>query len=326
METKASHVVVGAFILLLVGGLFVVTIWLAKLEIDRREDVYAIRFTGSVTGLQPGSPVRYRGIPIGTVSTIRIDPEDLTRVLVLVNVADGTPITSDSVAALEIAGLTGGAFVQIAGGDAHSPLLRDRPKDAEYFLGHPVIPSRPSTLSTVVDQAPRLLERAVEVVDRLLLVLDHRNRDSIAATLENLRSLSGELASAAGGIDTMMRQSAETLASVNQLSRDAAAATRAITPKVEGLLTNVDGTVTRVGGEVEGLARELRGTSAQLAAMVKENREPVRDFAATGLYEATSLITQLRELSAQIGRTLTRLENDPSGVLFGGTRRGVEAR
>ena len=74
METKASYVAVGSFVLVVAAGLIVFVTWLGKVSIDREFDRYLILFSDSVTGLQVGGAVRYRGVPVGTVSDIRLDP------------------------------------------------------------------------------------------------------------------------------------------------------------------------------------------------------------------------------------------------------------
>ena len=60
-----------------------------------------------MSGLQQGGQVLYRGIPIGQVDDIRIDPDNVETVLVMVDVDRETPIKADTVATLEFQGLTG---------------------------------------------------------------------------------------------------------------------------------------------------------------------------------------------------------------------------
>ena len=76
METRAAYVTVGAFaILLFAGGLFL-AIWFGGVRLDQETRPFRIEFEGSVTGLSVGSSVRYRGVPVGTVTDIAIDPDD----------------------------------------------------------------------------------------------------------------------------------------------------------------------------------------------------------------------------------------------------------
>ena len=74
METRASYVVVGTFVLALFAAAFGVVIFLTRANLEDAPRPYMSYFSGSVTGLQIGSAVRYRGVPVGTVTDIRIDP------------------------------------------------------------------------------------------------------------------------------------------------------------------------------------------------------------------------------------------------------------
>ena len=123
MEIRASYLLVGAVVLALVAGLAAFSVWLVKADIDGQGDPYQIAFAGSVTGLQQGSQVRYRGVPVGRVTDVRIDPERVEWVLVTVEIDRGTPIRQDTVASLEMQGITGIAFVQLRGGTQASPPL-----------------------------------------------------------------------------------------------------------------------------------------------------------------------------------------------------------
>ena len=77
METRAHHVIVGVFVIAALVAIFVVAIWLAGVRGDKESKIYDIYFRGSVSGLNQGAPVRYKGIPIGRIATIRLDPESV---------------------------------------------------------------------------------------------------------------------------------------------------------------------------------------------------------------------------------------------------------
>ena len=74
MEIRASYVVVGAVVLALLAGLVAFSLWLVDAGVDRNLARYEIAFAGSVSGLPDGGQVLYRGIPVGRVADIRIDP------------------------------------------------------------------------------------------------------------------------------------------------------------------------------------------------------------------------------------------------------------
>ncbi len=126
METRANHLLIGVFVLAMVAGAFGFIIWLAKVQIDREFDRYYVFIDGSVTGLSGAGEVRYNGIAVGSVKEIIIDPGDPRRVRVTIEVGSTTPVNEDTVASLEFLGITGVAYINLAGGEPDSPRLLAR--------------------------------------------------------------------------------------------------------------------------------------------------------------------------------------------------------
>jgi len=318
METRASYTVVGAFVLALFAALFVFVIWLAKVQLDQASQPYYIYFTGTVTGLVEGSPVRYRGVAVGTVTDIRIDPDNVERVRVTVEVPEDTPIKTDAIASLEPVGVTGGVYVEIRGGSQQAPLLET------VATGIPVIPSRPSSIAEVLEQAPVVLANIVEISDRVSQLLNEENREAINTLVRNLAKASG--------------QTNEALANANDLIVDVRRQVNEVGGQAQTLLTQANRTVATVGqnataitGDLAATSEDLRtltkslvATSNQIAAVIEENREPIRDFTNNGLYDFQQLLVNLQDLTANLARVTTRIERDPSELLFGGNSRGVE--
>src|SRR4051794_19697240 len=106
METRGSHVLVGSFVLVMLALVFVAVIWLGRGELAREQVFYDIYFTGSVTGLNTGAPVRFSGVQIGRVDAIDIDPGNIERVRVTIQVDRPDVIRADAVASLELQGVT----------------------------------------------------------------------------------------------------------------------------------------------------------------------------------------------------------------------------
>ena len=70
MEIRASYLLVGAVVLTLIAGLAAFSVWLVKADVDRQVARYEIAFAGTVSGLQEGSQVLYRGIPVGRLQVV----------------------------------------------------------------------------------------------------------------------------------------------------------------------------------------------------------------------------------------------------------------
>lgn len=318
METRASYILVGSFVLALIAGLLGFSVWIAKVQLEDTRQTYRVYFTGSVTGLQPGSPVRYRGVPVGTVSDIRLDPDNVSRVRVTMMVQNGTPIMADSIASLEMQGITGGAYVQIAGGTPGA----DRLKAKEGGDGIPVIPSKTSSLTAVVDSAPQLVNRASDLIAKLGDLMNDDNQKALGGILANVNQITADLARATAELDQTMVQARQTLKGLEPVGPHL----DQTVVQARDTLATVNSSARQLTADSRELIGSLKKTSGELGGLLAENRAPVRDFAATGLYDLSLLIAQLRDLSGQLSRVVTRIENDPSNFLFGGTRQGVEVR
>jgi phospholipid/cholesterol/gamma-HCH transport system substrate-binding protein len=275
METRASYVIVGTFVLLMVAALFAFVIYVAKVQFDEVRYSYHSYFSGSVTGLQEGSAVRYRGVAIGVVSDIRIAPDDASQVRVTFEVSSSTKLTQDSIASIEMQGITGIGYIQIFGGAKGSPPI-------ERKIGEiPVIPSRLSQISEVFDAAPQLLNRLITLSDKAAMFLTEENATRVSGILENTQSLTASASGALSDFSSMAAKSDEFMANLN-------------------------------------------GAAEQARKIMTENREPIRDFTETGLYDAALLIAEFRELVGNLSRVTAQVQRDPSGFLLAGPRAGVE--
>src|SRR5436190_14977344 len=122
METRASYVLVGTFVLGLVAAAIVFILWMGGGSPTNKVS-YRVILTGNVTGLAPGAAVRYRGIHKGEVGEIKLrspTPYEVETFKVAGEVIDveikvtpDTPVFTDTTASLEVQGLTGSPFIQL---------------------------------------------------------------------------------------------------------------------------------------------------------------------------------------------------------------------
>jgi len=328
METRANYLLVGSFVLALALGLILFLAWIAKVELGDHQQHYRIFFTGSITGLKDGSPVRYRGVPVGSVSQIRINPDNVEEIQVDLRINPEVPIKTDTVAALEMLGITGNAYVQLSGGTQAAAWLQakgDQP---------PVIASRSSPLTEVFEAAPQLMHRLVEIGDRLNRILSPENERLVTASLGNLHQMSQDLATAAGKADATMSSIRNSSAGIDTLVQDLRGHTETLSTSLNQTLGQVrqslgalDQTastgldqIVRTGDQVRQLSGSLKQLSDQLAGLIQENRVPVRDFTGVGLYELSQLIVELRELAVSLSRVSNQIERSPVQFLFNGSQ------
>jgi phospholipid/cholesterol/gamma-HCH transport system substrate-binding protein len=166
METDRHYFFEGLFIIGFTIAAAVVAVWLGSA--GRHDDVlYRIRFAESVSGLAAGDAVQYRGIDVGTVKSMVIDPEDSRLVLAEVRLRKATPVKTDTRASLTMKGVTGVVFIELNGGDpAAKTLLEVTPQDKV-----PEIPSEKSALKAMIDSLPTVVEKFSALEDQLKKVV-----------------------------------------------------------------------------------------------------------------------------------------------------------
>lgn len=339
METRASHLLIGSFVLLMVGAAFGFVIWLAKIEIDREFVRYDIYFEGSVSGLSPAGAVRFKGVPVGTVLDISIDPERPERVRVTVEVNATTPIKQDTVATLEMQGITGVSYVQLAGGSLESPAL-----SRQSGQDRPVIAAKKSQIDELFSGAPELINRFIMLVTEATKVFDDNNRQAMGDILANLQQVTGTVSERSSDIGQMIADLSQTTKSVRStvesanlllasLDKDVSALTESADvtlSMVRGTLSSVDNTLrdeaTPMLRQITGTAESIGHMSNEVDKLLTDNHEVLTDFFGEGLFEFTRLVSEMRLMVDNLNRVAARLESDPAQFLFGNSQKGFQAK
>jgi phospholipid/cholesterol/gamma-HCH transport system substrate-binding protein len=318
LETRAHHVVVGAFVIAALAAIFVTAVWLAGVRGDEEGKIYDIYFRGSVSGLNQGAPVRYKGVPIGRIISIRLDPENVERIRVRVEISPRVPIKEDAVASLESEGITGQAFVQITGGSNASPELEAR-DDKRY----PIIASRTSGLEAVVSSAPELFLKATVVADRLAALLSNDNIAAFTQTMQHLDSLSGTLAARGGDVDKLVGDASNLMGNL----REAVATANRMLGELDRSVNAKDGVGDKLAMTLQQFQQSAKGLNdmaADLDGIIRDNRGVLHDFGTRGLPQAEQLITDARALVTELTRIAGQLGRDPARFLFGDRREGYK--
>ena len=314
METRANHVLIGAFTLAVIAAAFGFILWLAKTEIDQKFAYYDILFEGSVTGLNPAGDVRYQGVRVGQVKDVRIYEKNSKLVRVRIEIDANTPINSGSQASLEFFGITGVLFVQISSGNADAPPLS---KTADQEV--PVIASGKSSLEELFSGAPRLLDNASVLLDRLNRLVDDENRKSISAILKNAETVTG-------GIAGKSEEISELINNANKMSRDFS--------EVSGNLNTLTGRLDRLSiqaettlnSDVHNFLREATGLTRDINGIVRDNKGAIDNFGDRGLREFASFVVEARQLVTTLDRVAQRLESDPARFFLGNSASEYEAQ
>ena len=154
METDKHYFVEGLFIIGIAIAAAFFSVWLVSS--GHRDDViYRIHFTESVSGLALGDPVKFHGVDVGTVKTMTLDADDPRKVQVDVRLRKEAPVKTDTRASLKLKGITGVVFIELNGGAPSAQTLVAATPEGRI----PEIASEKSSLTAVVDQLPKVIEK-----------------------------------------------------------------------------------------------------------------------------------------------------------------------
>lgn len=189
MESRVSYALAGVFVLTLGAAAVAVLLWLAAGGPRHGFTRYLVVMHESVWALPPDAAVRYSGVKVGRVESIRLDPQDPQQVRILLDIYDGTPINTDTHATLQMQGITGIAFVSLSGGSVNARPLTRKPGQP-----YPVIPSEPSLMQRLDVILTEVGKSLNQVSQRLDFLLSESNMQHLSATLAHLDTISGTLA------------------------------------------------------------------------------------------------------------------------------------
>lgn len=282
MENRAHAIAAGLFTLLLGAALAVVVMWFGK--DDLKLTAYEVTTTQSVAGLKVEAPVRYRGVEVGRVETIRIEPGLSGRIRIRVGVQEDTPITRSTYAQLGYQGVTGLAYVTLNDDGSSSELLKRHGREL------PQISLRPSLL----DSSEDLLGSVSEVAERINGLLDDDNQKMVKRTLAGLEQTTRKAALLAERIEPAVQE------------------LPALVTDARGAVSKAEQLMARLEERIEMLNRVVASVEEVGTAAHSVNEETVPRLNA--------LVDQLNRETRALDRVLNTLGEHPQSVVFGAPR------
>ncbi len=169
MESDKHYFIEGLFIIGFTVAAAFFAIWLGSP--GRHDDVvYHIHFAESVSGLSLGDPVKYHGVEVGTVKSMKLNPDNARQVLVEVRLRKETPVMTDTKASLELKGITGVVFIELSGGDPKAQtLLAATPQGSipEIATEHVGLKAMLDDLPKVVGKLSTTAEKFAGMADKI---------------------------------------------------------------------------------------------------------------------------------------------------------------
>jgi ABC-type transporter Mla subunit MlaD len=279
-----------------------------------REVIALVTYTTeNVSGLDISSPVRFRGVPVGRVTNIRVDPRGT-----MVEVSFELFLDHLNTVGLDVArikretDLVGYVFprtrARIMGnpvtGEAYllldTPQNPSPPMELAFKPSKPYVPSMPSSFSTIQDRLPELLDRAEatlqlhkEIIDKLSASLDRNDKFFTH-------------------VEGMVRQT-----DLPALSADSRKFFTTTTAQMEKMRSDLDGVIGREGTFFK-FSEEARAAirAADFPAMNQSVREAAENsrLASDDLRRSMPAIRDSLEQMRELSRML---EAQPESMVYG---------
>jgi len=186
MYSKVNYTIVGIFVVLFTIGMIWFAFWLAKYGLQEDYHTYKIEMKDSIAGLSKDSSVKLHGVDIGRVSEIRINPNDIEKINIFLEIQVDVPIKEDMIASTQMLGVTGLLSIEIHGGTNRAKTLH--PTD-DYI---PIIKSKPSLLSKLTGSLGGLSDKVTSLLARTEMLLSDKNLDNMSKILDNVEKVSAK--------------------------------------------------------------------------------------------------------------------------------------
>jgi paraquat-inducible protein B len=322
MSIRANPTAIGLF---LIGALIVTvggTAVLASTTFFDKRSTFISFFQESVNGLESGAPVKFQGVPVGTVTGILIQIDvrdktfqvpvqyeiDLTRLTTelgtFVNLADGDvmarQIADGLRAQLQMESMvTGQLYIELSyRSDPAPPVLESR------RTAFPEIPTSPSLMAALGTGAGSLVADMMKVLFQVNQMLADVDMPEINAAV----------VSSAEAVERMVN-SPEIIAALAQVP--------IMTAQVNATMEQVGLLVGKAGAAIDPMQDQLGATNAEMLATLQALRRTVEETHGAlsidsglgfGLHAA---LASLREAADALRLLVTSLEQNPDMLLRG---------
>ena len=255
MTTEAK---VGAFVLGCFSVLAFTLIYLINAQLGVHAVPYRtyLRYAG---GLEAGAPVLFGGINVGKITAVRPWSSDPTRIEILLEVKEHTPLNEKSVAKLGLVSVMSGAALSITTGS----------NDAKRLLAESTIPSQEAaSLDEISGKIAVVADNANELITQVRGELGGISGDA-HALLANLTNVTGQ---------TNQRKIRDVLDNVNAMLATERPKIDRLTDQLNALSQHADETIQNVNGTVSEVREPVRKDVVELQNTLLEARHLLADM------------------------------------------------
>ena len=319
MVSRAQKIRLGIFLTISISILLATIGIITGSRLLKKKDTYYIRYKEmSLTGLEIGSPVKYRGLRIGRIEDMYIDENDVTSIIVEISIDPKTPIKEDNKAVIDYLSIAAGLkMIEIMGGTNESKQL---PPNSYIKAGQSLVDTITGKAEVITEKLEMILNNFAEITspsrqDKLYRLIDNTtntlgsfqtlldtNQVSVFHTVRNFERFSTYL-------DSFMVTSNLAINDIRKITQS---------PK---LMTTVDN-VEKISTELQ--QANLSDLIAKLAAAVEQTNRTFTHLDMTLLKSRHDILssTEILRESLEYFNEFTRLISENPSLLLRSSQRG----
>lgn len=290
MENKARYTIVGLFVLSFFIAMIAFVLWLARYNINNKEyQEYRIYVTKSISGLKAKSIVYYKGLEIGTVSNIQINPNNLEEIEIILHIEQPNLVKTNTYAQVESQGVTGNKVIELAGGTQEAKIL---PINKE---GYAILPIKKTFLDNLTQNATQITTKADQFFNQLNQLLNEKNLQGIQELISNINLSSSEFNQVASNVNRLVTTDVkQSLNNINKI----------VTTDMKQSLNNID-----------HLSHNMSELSNNINQLIQNDiKSLVQEFKQT-----TQSAQNIDEIIIEFENTLTKLNQTIDNINYNGS-------
>jgi phospholipid/cholesterol/gamma-HCH transport system substrate-binding protein len=299
MENRAYAIAVGIFTLALGIGLLFAYFWISGSQQARTE--YTIASHLPVTGLSAEGIVKFRGVDVGKVTGISLDPSSQTTVLINIAVAENLKLTKEAYAELRRQGITGLAYID----------LNDESKNAPALPAGSIIPIRPTLLDNLISKGPELTAQLESLLQNSTQFTASANQFLTEIDIQKLNN----------AIANFEKASEKALPAINSATNMFNNANKVMSAKNQAQLVQTLESVQQTFAATQPLINELSLTTKKFhdtANQIETSTHQLTNTLDTETLPQLHILTQNMNQSAiNFNQLIDVLKDNPQSIIFG---------
>jgi len=284
------------------------TYWRLKPSKEAEIQIYSILFDESVLGLNEDAVVKYRGITVGKVTTLRINPKNSEQVEVLVQILKSTPVKETTVAKLTAQGITGLSYINLTlGVNGAKPLVA---KDGDEY---PIIKTEVSFFERIDKSIDSISVKLSNTLSGTSKLLNDENQKQMALTLKSTAAF---------------MQSMETLLSDDFIDNTHASMKQlnSATKKLDEMMPKIDKFIDSSMEWEDKIALSfasimtsytgIKGSMSEIERAVASGEFNFKEIASDVVPTLNNTLIEMQYMMIKIQSALNKYERSPNDIIF----------